>query len=254
MKSGTSDDNFRSPNCRLVLGQDPWVTHKDNGITYCFDITKCMFSFGNITEKIRISKLDCKNEVIVDLFAGIGYFTLQYLVHAGASKVYACEWNPHSCEALSRSLSLNKVDVERCMVLKGDNRKFCPSSVANRVNLGLIPNCEGFYETACSALVKSGGILYIHRNITTSGPNEELQEKDLEDLKCDSVTMVAVPRNLKEVVAVKVGLKCCRQLLKIMNEIRPDIAYKTMLNAVYKVKNYAPRIQHFVFDVEIRQH
>ena len=87
VRSVVSDDDFRSPNCRLVFGQDAWVRHKDNGIWYHFDVTKCMFSFGNISEKIRISKLDCQNDVIVDLFAGIGYFTLQYLVHARAHKV-----------------------------------------------------------------------------------------------------------------------------------------------------------------------
>jgi hypothetical protein len=29
-----------------------------------------MFSWGNITEKLRIASFDCSNEVVVDLFAG----------------------------------------------------------------------------------------------------------------------------------------------------------------------------------------
>ena len=33
----------------------------------------------------------------MDLFAGIGYYTLQLLKNAHAAKVYACEWNPNSC-------------------------------------------------------------------------------------------------------------------------------------------------------------
>ena len=53
-----------------------------------------MFSWGNITEKLRIAQFDCSGETIVDLFAGIGYFTLVYLVHANAKHVIACEWNP----------------------------------------------------------------------------------------------------------------------------------------------------------------
>ena len=48
---------------------------------YCFDVTKTMFSSGNITEKLRVSKFDCCGETVVDLYAGIGYYTLQYLVH-----------------------------------------------------------------------------------------------------------------------------------------------------------------------------
>ena len=64
-----------------------------------------------------IKKFDCSDEVVVDLFAGIGYFVLPYLgkhpqiiklknfelssfcsVHAKAKHVYACEWNPTSVE------------------------------------------------------------------------------------------------------------------------------------------------------------
>jgi tRNA G37 N-methylase Trm5 len=30
-----------------------------------------MFSWGNITEKLRIASFDCSNEIVVDLFAGI---------------------------------------------------------------------------------------------------------------------------------------------------------------------------------------
>jgi tRNA G37 N-methylase Trm5 len=30
-----------------------------------------MFSWGNITEKLRIAFFDCSNETVVDLFAGV---------------------------------------------------------------------------------------------------------------------------------------------------------------------------------------
>ena len=53
---------------------------------------------------------------------GIGYFTLPYLVHAGAGFVYACEWNPDAVQALKKNLALNRV-AERCCVLQGDNRQ-----------------------------------------------------------------------------------------------------------------------------------
>lgn len=62
------------------MGDSGWVDHRENGIIYSFDATKCMFSWGNLSEKRRIAQLDCRNEVIVDLFAGIGYFVLPFLV------------------------------------------------------------------------------------------------------------------------------------------------------------------------------
>lgn len=43
-------------------------------------------------------------EVVVDLFCGIGYFTLAALVHAAPDKlrhVYACDWNPEALQVTS---------------------------------------------------------------------------------------------------------------------------------------------------------
>lgn len=54
--------------------------------------------------------------------SGIGYFTLPYLAHAGASHVHACEWNPDAVEALKKNLVANGVS-DRCTVHQGDNRQ-----------------------------------------------------------------------------------------------------------------------------------
>lgn len=54
--------------------------------------------------------------------AGIGYFTLPYLVHAGAKHVHACEWNRYALESLVQNLELNGVK-EKCTIHAGDNRK-----------------------------------------------------------------------------------------------------------------------------------
>lgn len=51
-------------------------------------------------------------QVVVDLFAGIGYFTLPYLVHAGAVHVHACEWNPAAVEALRKNIKVKEVQID----------------------------------------------------------------------------------------------------------------------------------------------
>jgi tRNA/tmRNA/rRNA uracil-C5-methylase (TrmA/RlmC/RlmD family) len=59
-----------------------------------------MFSAGNAPERHRVARFRCEGEVVVDMYAGIGYFTLPYLIHAGAQLVHACEWNPNAVTAL----------------------------------------------------------------------------------------------------------------------------------------------------------
>ncbi|XP_045416471.1 tRNA wybutosine-synthesizing protein 2 homolog [Lemur catta] len=160
-----SPDGTRTPAVTLLLGDHGWVEHVDNGIRYKFDVTQCMFSFGNITEKLRVASLSCAGEVLVDLYAGIGYFTLPFLVHAGAAFLHACEWNPHAAAALRNNLEINGV-ADRCQIHFGDNRKLKLSNVADRVNLGLIPSSEEGWPIACQVLRQdAGGILHIHQNV-----------------------------------------------------------------------------------------
>lgn len=45
---------------------------------YEFDVTKSMFSAGNITEKLRVAGFDCRGETVVDLYAGTTILLLNY--------------------------------------------------------------------------------------------------------------------------------------------------------------------------------
>ena len=83
LSSSIKPNGYRSPNTRLVLGDSGWVEQVDNGVKYVFDVTQCMFSRGNITEKIRMSSLDCRGETVVDLYAGKSLFISNDLSREG---------------------------------------------------------------------------------------------------------------------------------------------------------------------------
>ncbi|XP_039140160.1 tRNA wybutosine-synthesizing protein 2/3/4 isoform X2 [Dioscorea cayenensis subsp. rotundata] len=157
LATGTRDTTLE-----ILVGDNGWVTHQENGIFYSFDATKCMFSSGNLSEKLRMAQLDCRDEIIVDLFAGIGYFVLPFLVKAKAKLVYACEWNPHAINALRHNIDTNSV-ADRCVILEGDNRITAPKGIADRVCLGLLPTSEGSWVTA----VRSLKSLFNHLTETT---------------------------------------------------------------------------------------
>ena len=138
-----SCDKFRTSGAVLVLGEDGWVEHVENHVRYIFDITKCMFSSGNISEKLRIAGLDCAGETVVDLYAGIGYFALPYLVHAGTKVVYACEWNPDAVEGLRRGLVANGVE-DKCVIHFGDCKKVIESFTWHVRTILLMILADGF--------------------------------------------------------------------------------------------------------------
>ncbi|XP_051125292.1 tRNA wybutosine-synthesizing protein 2/3/4 isoform X2 [Andrographis paniculata] len=210
-QTGTRDSKLE-----ILVGENGWVGHRENGILYSFDATKCMFSWGNLSEKLRIANLDCRDEVIVDLFAGIGYFVLPFLVRANAKKVYACEWNPHAIEALHHNLQTNSV-ADRCLVLEGDNRVTAPKGVADRVCLGLLPSSECSWVTAVRVLRDEGGMLHIHGNV-----------KDREEVSWATHVVQSISS-----IAKSEGRN-----------------WKVSVEHVERVKWYAPHIRHLVADVK----
>ena len=104
MSAGTRDSQ-----AQLVLGASGWVLHKEGGVLYSLDVSKCMFSSGNTTERQRMGRLQCAGQTVVDLYAGIGYYTLPLLCKAGKA-VNSCmqalvitpvvaSWHQCSCHA-----------------------------------------------------------------------------------------------------------------------------------------------------------
>ena len=99
-----------------------WVSITENGIRFSFDITRVMFCSGNVTERMRMARMQCQGQTIVDLYAGVGYYTLPFLVYGGAKHVHALEWNPFSVASLRHNLRQAGIDATRCTIYEGDNR------------------------------------------------------------------------------------------------------------------------------------
>ncbi|MDW5561919.1 MAG: class I SAM-dependent methyltransferase family protein [Methanomassiliicoccus sp.] len=152
------DGVFRTPDMQLLLGDDPETVHLENGIQYKLDASRLMFSSGNIDEKMRMASLDCRGETVVDMFAGIGYFTLPLALHAQATKVIACEINPLAFGYLRQNITLNGLEGRVEPVL-GDNRELPGEGIAERVVMGYVRTTAEHLGTAFR-LVRKGGIIH----------------------------------------------------------------------------------------------
>ena len=93
--------------------------HVEGGIRYRFDARQCMFASGNGTERMHARQVDASGETVVDMFAGLGYFTLPFA--KSAQRVIAIEKNSNAFRWLCENLTLNGV-VDRVTPLCGDNR------------------------------------------------------------------------------------------------------------------------------------
>ena len=158
---------LRRPRRELVVVRDgvddPAVTvHNENECRFRLDVTKVMFSKGNLQERMRMGRLG-KGEVVVDMFAGIGYFTIPIAVHSHPDRIVAIEINPESYNYLVENIRLNCVEGIVEPVL-GDCAEMTPVLSADRVIMGYVGNTSHYLKYGIKAL-KSGGILHYHDTV-----------------------------------------------------------------------------------------
>lgn len=181
--TGDIEGEFREPQIEILAGDGYTETiHKEHGCKYKFDISKIMWSKGNLKERMRIASLIGDDEIIVDMFAGIGYFSVPIGVHSNPRKVYSIEKNPVAFQYLKENVRLNKIqDVVEPH--HGDCSEIAPSLdvEADRIIMGILPSPKEHLGAAMEIL-KKGGIL--HYEGTAEEP-EELIEEVMDEVERD---------------------------------------------------------------------
>lgn len=152
---------FREPLLEPLWGTETVTLHRENGVLYRFDAAALMFSSGNLEERLRMARLRCEGETVIDLFAGIGQLSLPIAVRAHPRKVVACELNPRAAAFLRENIALNGVG-DRMEVFAGDNRDLPLRGVADRVVLGYLRGTSAYLPKAFQLLRPEGGTLHYH--------------------------------------------------------------------------------------------
>lgn len=156
-------NQYRKPALKVIAGEKKTgVLHKEHGILYKLDVNEIMFAKGNLNERKRISKLVKKDEVVVDMFAGIGYFSLGVAKTSKPKKIYSIEINPIAYNYLKQNIELNDVE-DKIVPIFGDCIAELPKlgRSADRVIMGLLPSCKEYLIDAMK-VIKPNGIMHYH--------------------------------------------------------------------------------------------
>lgn len=176
---------------RQLLPSSPTFTlHIENGVKYTFDAMRVMFCSGNTTERMHFGgSVLCPDETVVDMFAGIGYFTLPLAMHGGLRHLFALEKNHDSVQYLTANVALNNVQ-SKVTIIQGDNRADTPDTTpligaCDRVLMGYIPCCAPFLPRAVQFLKvrpngSPHGIVHYHCLAENAAHAESVVHQDMQ--------------------------------------------------------------------------
>jgi tRNA (guanine37-N1)-methyltransferase len=160
-KKGKVKGEARLRELELLAGGGRSETlHREHGCTYRLDLRKVYFSPRLGTERQRILEKVGEGEVVVDLFAGVGPFSIPLAKHRRAT-VYAVEKSPDAYDFLKENIALNRVEG-RVIPLLGDCREVALRGVADRVLMNLPKRAVEFFPLALDVLKEGGGVIHLY--------------------------------------------------------------------------------------------
>ena len=152
--------DFRLRKLEYVAGEDKTVTvHRESGCQFSIDVAKCYFSPRLFFERMRIAKLVRNEEVVVNMFAGVGCFSIIIAKYSNAKKVYSIDVNPAAYHLMQENIRINSV-FERVVPILGDAKDIIQTKLnrsADRVLMPLPEKALEYLPYAILALRNAGG-------------------------------------------------------------------------------------------------
>ena len=214
-QSSPVEGDFRTRNLELIEGDEKTETeYRENGCRFIVDVEKAFFSPRLSTERERIANLVNDNDVIINMFGGVGMFSL-LAARKKSCTVYNIDINPVASKLCEENIKLNKLKG-KVISLNGDATKIIKEQLqdkADRVLMLLPERSDEFLDTAISSLKKNGIIHYyshIHAEKKQDAPklSEEhflrVNKTNAEIITSRNVRPVG-PRFYQTVVDVKIS-------------------------------------------------
>lgn len=161
-QSSPVEGDFRTRSLELIAGEDSTETeYKEYGCRFKVNVQKAFFSPRLSTERNRIADLVVDGEAIINMFGGIGMFSI---IAAKKKKctVYNIDINPDAIELCNQNIMLNKLKG-KVESIAGDATKIIEerlSGKGDRILMLLPERSDEFLDSAIKASKKNAIIHY----------------------------------------------------------------------------------------------
>lgn len=199
-KLGAVKGDFRLREFEVLAGEGKTETiHKEHGCTYHLDIAKVYFSPRLANEHNRVASQVKEGETVIDMFAGVGPFSILIAKKHVNVKVYAIDMNPDAITYLKRNIEANRVQGKVTPIL-GDAKEIVEERLkgkADRVIMNLPEKAIEYVDAACEAIKPKGGIIHYYEFSNSPNPMETAKSRFIEATE-------KAGRNVKEVLSVRI--------------------------------------------------
>jgi len=179
LQTSAISGDFRLRQLEWVAGERKTTTvHREFGCLFEVDLERCYFSPRLSFERRRVASLVPPHEVVVNMFAGVGCFSIVMAKHSKVEKIFSIDVNPFAFEFMLKNVRLNRVQSKVFPIL-GEAQKVVReqlSSVADRVLMPLPEKAYEYLDCALMALKPRGGWVHYY-DFVHAGKGENPVEK-----------------------------------------------------------------------------
>ncbi|MFQ6010551.1 MAG: class I SAM-dependent methyltransferase family protein [Nitrososphaerales archaeon] len=167
---GPVSGEYRVRSLEYLAGEHKTTTlHKEHGCSFEVDLSRVYFSPRLSEERKRIADQlkGMRSPIVVNMFSGIGPFSILIAKANPNATIYSIESNPHGYELMMRNSRLNKVEG-KVIPIFGDAASKVKENligISDHVLMPLPEESHNYLESALLALKPSGGIIHYYRNI-----------------------------------------------------------------------------------------
>lgn len=213
-QSSSVEGDFRTRDLEIIAGEDNTVTeYKEFGCRFIVDVEKAFFSPRLSTERDRISNLVQDGEIVINMFGGVGMFSI---IAAKRKKctVYNIDINPIAANLCEKNIELNKL-AGKVISIQGDAAQIVEEQLkdkGDRVLMLLPERSDEFLSSAISA-TKSNGIIHYYSHIhadkkSQAAKNSEKHYQDISPVKSkilySKIVRAVGPRYYQTVIDVRI--------------------------------------------------
>lgn len=208
------EGDFRTRNLEIIAGEDNTQTeYKEFGCKFIVDVEKAFFSPRLSTERERIANLIQEGEIVTNMFAGVGMFSIMSAKKKKCT-VYSLDINPVASKLCEKNIELNKL-VGKVISINGDASKIIKEQLENKSDrtLMLLPERSDEFLESAIGTTRNGGIIHYYSHIHADKKSEAgklseehyLQVTPVKSEILNSKVVRAVgPRYYQTVVDVKI--------------------------------------------------